>query len=59
MEKIDHGIGKNTEVFLPKKCEDNEVTLPNVPKGVAIERIKSRQSGYKTLYPEVKFQSAI
>ena len=48
-----------TQVFLPNKFEDDEVTLPNVPKGVAIEKIKSRQSGYKTVYPEVKFQSAI
>ena len=30
-----------------------------VPKRVIIEKIKSRQSGYKTLYPDVKFQSAI
>ena len=55
MEGIDLGIGKDTEVFLPKKFEDNEVILPNVLKGVTIEKIKSRQSGYKTLYPEVKF----
>ena len=26
---------------------------------VAIEKIKSRQSGYRTVYPEVKVQSAI
>ena len=52
-------IGKNTEVFLLKKFEDNEVILPNVPKGVAFEKTKSRQSGYRTLYPEAKFQSAI
>ena len=44
---------------MPKKFKDNEVTLPNEPKGVAIEKIKSKQSGYKTLYPRVKFQSAI
>ena len=31
----------------------------NAPKRVIIEKIKSRQSGYKTLYPDVKFQSAI
>ena len=53
MEGIGLGIGKGTEVFLPKKFEDNEadneVTLPNVPKGVAFEKIKSRQSGYRTL----------
>ena len=55
MEGIDLGIGKDTEVFLPKKFEDNEVILPNVLKGVTTEKIKSRQSGYKTLYPEVKF----
>ena len=59
MEGTDLGIGKDTEVFLPSKFEDNEVTLPNVPKGVAIEKIKSRQSGYRLVYPEVKFQSAI
>ena len=58
MEGIDLGIGKDTEVFLPK-FQDNEVALPNVPKGVAFEKAKSRQSGYRTLYPEVKFQSAI
>ena len=28
-------------------------------KRVAIENIKSRQSWYRSLYPEVKFQSAI
>ena len=58
MEGIDLGIGKDTEVFSPK-FQDNEVALPNVPKGVAFEKAKSRQSGYRTLYPEVKFQSAI
>ena len=40
MEEIDLGIGKDTEVFLPKKFEDNEVALPNVSKGVAFEKIK-------------------
>ena len=59
MEGIHLKIGKNTEVFLHKKFEDNEVILPNVPKGVAFEKTKSRQSGYRILYPEVKFQSAI
>ena len=59
MEGIHLKIGKNAEVFLPKKFEDNEVILPNVPKGVAFEKTKSRQSGYRILYPEVKFQSAI
>ena len=59
MEGIDLGIGKDVEVFSPKKFEDNEVTLPNAPKGVAFGKIKSRQSGYRTLYPELKFQSAI
>ena len=58
MEGIDLRIGKDTEVFLPK-FEDNEVALPNVTKGVAFQKTKSRQSGYRTLYPEVKFQSAI
>ena len=58
MEGINLGIGKDTEVFLPK-FEDNEVALPDVPKGVAFEKTKSRQSGYRSLYPEVKFQSAI
>ena len=33
MEGIDLGIGKGTKVYLPKKSEDNEVALPNVPKG--------------------------
>ena len=28
--------------------EDNEVALPNMPKGIAFEKIKSRQSGYST-----------
>ena len=41
--------------FLPKKFEDNEVALPNIPKGVAFEKTKSRQSGYMTFYHEVKF----
>ena len=59
MEGIDLRIGKDTEVFLVKKFEDNKVTLPNVPRGVAFEKTKSRQFGYRTLYPEVKFQSAI
>ena len=58
MEGINLGIGKDTEIFLPK-FEDNEAALPNVPKGVAFEKTKSRQSGYRSLYPEVKFQSAI
>ena len=40
MEGIYLRIDKDTEVFLLKKFEDNEVTLPNVPKGVAIEKIK-------------------
>ena len=31
MEGIDLGIGKDTEVFLPK-FQDNEVALPNVAK---------------------------
>ena len=59
MEGIDLGIGIDTEVFLPNRFEDNEVTLPNVPKGMKIKKIKSRQSGYRTLYPEVRFRSAI
>ena len=59
LEGIDLGISKDTEVFLPKKFEDNEVTLPNVPKGVAFEKMKSRRSRYRTLYLEAKFQSAI
>ena len=50
MEGIDLGIGKDTEVFLSNKFEDNEV-----PKGVAIEKIKSREPGYRTVYHEVKF----
>ena len=33
MEGIDLGIGKGTKVYLSKKSEDNEVALPNVPKG--------------------------
>ena len=40
MEGIYLRIDKDTEVFLLKKFEDNEVTLSNVPKGVAIEKIK-------------------
>ena len=40
MEGIYLRIDKDTEVFLLKKFEYNEVTLPNVPKGVAIEKIK-------------------
>ena len=59
MEESDLGIGKDTEVVLPKMFEDNEVTLPKRPKGEANEKIKSRQSGHKMLYTEVKFQSAI
>ena len=55
MEGISLGIANDTEVFLPKKFEDNEFTLPNVPKGVAFEKTKSRQSGYRTLYHGVKF----
>ena len=58
MEKIDPGIDKDT-IFLPKKFEDNEITLRNMPKGVAFEKTKSTQSGYRKLYPEVKFQSTI
>ena len=50
MEGIDLRIGKGTEVFLGKKFEDNKVSLPNVPKGVAIEKGKSRQLGYNQLY---------
>ena len=45
MEGIDLRIGKDTEVFLPK-FEDNEVALPNVTKGVAFQKTKSRQPGY-------------
>ena len=37
-----------TEKFLPKKFEDNQVALPNMPKGVALEKTKSRTSGYTT-----------
>ena len=58
MEGIDLRIGMDTEVFLPK-FEDDEVALPNVTKGVAFQKTKSRQPGYRTLYPEIKFQSAI
>ena len=47
MEGIDLRIGKDTEVFLPK-FEDNEVALPNVTKGVAFQKTKSRQPGYRT-----------
>ena len=50
IEGIDLRIGKVTEVFLAEKIEDNEVSLPNVPKGVAIEKGKSRQFGYNPLY---------
>ena len=35
-------IVKDTEVFLPKKFEDNKVVLPNVSKAVAIGKIKLR-----------------
>ena len=42
MEGIDLGIGNDTEVFLTKKFEDNEVTLPIASKGVAFVKIKSR-----------------
>ena len=59
MEGTDLGIGMDAEVFLPKKFGDNEVTSTNMQQGVAFEKTKSRQSGYRTLYPEVKFQSAI
>ena len=58
MEWIDLRIGKDTEVFLVKKFEHNKVTLPNLPRGVAFEKTKSRQFGYR-IYPEVKFQTAI
>ena len=58
MEGIDLRIGMDTEVSFPRTFEDNQVTLPNVLKGVTIEKFKSRQSGYRTLYPEAKFQSA-
>ena len=59
MEGIDLAIGKDAEVFLPNKFGDNEATSTNMQQGVAFEKTKSRQSGYRTLYPEVKFQSAI
>ena len=49
MEGIDLRIGKVTEAFLADN-EDNEVSLPNAPKGVAIEKGKSRQCGYNPLY---------
>ena len=58
MEKIDPGTDKDT-IFLPKKFEDNKITLRNMPKGVAFEKTKSTQSRYRKLYPEVKFQSTI
>ena len=38
MEGIHLKIGKNAEVFLPKKFEDNEVILPNVPKELHLRR---------------------
>ena len=44
-----------TQVFLPKKFEYNEFTLRNVPERVEIEKIKSRQSGHKTLCLDAKF----
>ena len=50
MEGIDLRIGKVTEAFLAEKIEDNEVSLPNAPKGVAIEKGKSRQCGYNPIY---------
>ena len=59
MEGIDLGIGKDAEVFLPKKFGDNEATSTNMQQGVAFEKTKSRQSGYRTLYPELKFKSPI
>ena len=37
-----------TEKVLPKKFEDNQVALPNMPKGDAFEKTKSRTSGYTT-----------
>ena len=43
MEWIDLGISKDAEVFVPKKFEDNEVTLPNMPKGVAFEKAKCQK----------------
>ena len=42
-----------------KSLKIMKLPYPNVPKVVAIEKMKSRQSGDKTLYPEVKFQSDI
>ena len=42
MERIDLGIGKDTEIFLPKTFENKEFALPNAPKGVAFEKTKSR-----------------
>ena len=59
MEGIDLGIGKDAGVFLPKKFGDNEATSTNMQQGVAFEKTKSRQSGYRTLYPELKFKSPI
>ena len=59
MEGTDLGIGMDAEVFLPKKFGDNEVTSTNMQQGVAFEKNKSRQSGYRTLYPELKFKSPI
>ena len=38
MEGIDLEIDTDTEVFLPKKFKDNEIILPNAPKGVPFER---------------------
>ena len=58
MEGIDLRIGKDTEEFLPK-FEDNEFALPIVTKRVTFQKTKSIQPGYRTLYPKVKFQSAI
>ena len=40
MEQIDLGIGKDREIFLPKKFRDDKVTLSNVSKGLAIEKMK-------------------
>ena len=59
MEGIDLAIGKDAEVFLPNKFGDNEATSTNMQQGVAFEKTKSRQSGYRTLYPELKFKSPI
>ena len=49
MEQIDLGIGKDREIFLPKKFRDDKFTLSNVSKGLAIEKMKPRQSGCKML----------